>query len=118
MFNCLNKTKIVPMAINRGDTKQFEIEVVNHETNEFLELDKAFMTIKAQEGDSSYVAQISLGNGVTKVDDGVYLFKLPSSATKNVEVGEYYYDVRIVIEDTVVTPIKGIMYIEQNYTSL
>ena len=50
----------------------------------------------------------SLGNGITKTDDG-YVVRVAPADTKNAEIGKYFYDLQIGVNNDIFTVLKGVL---------
>lgn len=96
----------------RGDTLSFgmEIEGLNQD------LDSAYFTVKANYADEPLV-QKSLGDGITKVETGVYRIRVAPEDTADVAAGKYFYDFEIGANGDVFTILNGILEIEQDVTN-
>ena len=53
----------------------------------------------------------TLGNGVTKIDDGKYRVDFSATETANLEPKDYVYDMRFTIGSVVGTPLYGYLNI-------
>lgn len=96
----------------RGDTLSFGMEISGLDGD----LDTAFLTCKKSFSDEHAVFQKSLGNGITKIDDGEYAIRVAPADTKDLEPGKYYYDLEIGVNSDVFTVKKGILEIEDDVT--
>ena len=99
------------VKMTRGDTMSFgmEIEGLNQD------LDTAFLTCRKNLNEG-FVFQKSLGNGITKQDEGQYVVRIAPGDTDTLEAGKYYYDLEIGANGDVFTILKGILEIEQDVT--
>lgn len=104
-------SKNVNLSMVRGDTMSFAFEVdgVDH-------LDAAFFTCKVNAEDYVPVFQKRLDYGITVASPGKYRVRIAPEDTDYVEVGSYYYDLEIQINDDVYTILKGRLKIEQDVT--
>lgn len=93
----------------RGDTLSFGIEIEGLGQD----LDTCYFSCKRNPEDENYIFQKSLNSGISKVSTGKYRVRVAPSDTSNVEVGSYYYDLQIGLNDDVFTIIKGILKIER-----
>lgn len=95
-------TKTVSLDVTRGDT--FELTL---ETPEALgDLSSVYFTCRNRLSDQ-IIFQKSLGDGVVKVTDGVYLIRVAPEDTANLREQTYFYDLEIGYEDDFFTPIRG-----------
>lgn len=99
------------IRMTRGDTLAFGMEF----DGLGQDLDSAYFTCKkAYEGENIF--QRSLGNGISKVEDGIYRVRIAPSDTKNIDAGKYYYDLEIGVNGDIFTIMKGILDIEPDVT--
>lgn len=95
----------------RGDTFAFGLEIDGIDQD----LETAFFTVrKSYDGD--IIFQRSIGNGVEKVETGLYSIRIAPENTKELEAGHYYYDFEIGLNSDVFTLAKGDLLIEQDTT--
>lgn len=92
------------ISIVRGDTLAFDVEIDGLEGD----LASAYFSVKANYNDVNYVFQKSIGNGITRQESGAYTVRIAPSDTQNLELGQYYYDLQLGIENDVFTILKGI----------
>lgn len=101
------------LEMTKGDTLSFGIEI-----NKIGKaLDAAYFTCKKHYDDETIVFQKALNNGITLDhydSDGNYFYKLrvAPTDTQNLEIGKYYYDVEIDVNDDVFTIMRGILTLE------
>lgn len=114
-FKLLNEDEYITMT--KGDTLSFGLELYD-ENGEALadDLTSAFFTCKQNFTDSVNLFQKSLGNGITKADDGVYIVRIAPEDTSGAKAGKYFYDLQISIDSDVFTILKGVLEIEQDVT--
>lgn len=96
----------------RGDTLAFGLEF------EYLsqDLDACYFSCKTSYSATDYVFQKSLGDGISKVEDGQYRVRVAPEDTANVTAGHYYYDLQIEVNSDVYTLMKGALEIEADVT--
>lgn len=101
----------------RGDTIALGVELYD-EDGELItdDLDAAYFSCKKNQTDNNYEFQKTLGSGITKVETGKYRVRVAPEDTDNLDVGTYYYDLEIHINDDVYTPLKGKLKLEQDIT--
>lgn len=101
----------------KGDTLAFGIEIEFDENPQFL--DNAYFSCK-NIPDGEMLFQKSLSDGiefVKQVDNKMYYrVRVEPSDTKKLEVGRYYYDVEVRLNDDVFTILNGILNIEKEIT--
>ena len=107
-MNNINKN----ITMVKGDTLAFgmEIEGLNQD------LDTCYFSCKKDPTDNDYIFQKELEDGIEKVSSGVYRIRVAPSDTKNVEIGNYYYDLQIGVNGDVFTILKGVLKIEREIT--
>lgn len=94
-----------------GDTLAFSFEVggVDH-------LDTVFFSCKINPDYQDYLFQKSLNDGITDRGNGQYSVRVAPSETKNFEVGSYYYDLEIGVNNDIYTLMIGRLKVEQDIT--
>ena len=97
----------------RGDTLSFGLSIDGLDGQD---LETAFFTCKSNKSNVSNVFQKSLGNGISKLDDGEYVVRVAPEDTANVEAGKYFYDLQIGLNSDVFTILHGILEITQDVT--
>lgn len=97
------------LTMTRGDTASFGMEIQDLGQD----LESAFFSVRAG-FDGALVFQKSLGNGITKRDEGVYSVRIAPEDTKDIPAGQYYYDLEIGANSDVFTVLKGILQIEHD----
>ena len=96
----------------RGDTLSFGLEFEGLGQN----LDSAFMTVKKNALDEDFIFQKSLGNGITKKEDYVYIVRVLPEDTAELDAGEYAFDVQITANGDVFTIMLGVLILSQDVT--
>ncbi len=96
----------------RGDTLSFNVEVTDAD-GEIIEVDSAYFTCKKISTDDSNVFKKALGAGITQDEDGMTVRVAPED-TRNVNAGQYFYDMQIGIGQDIFTILKGVLEIEQD----
>jgi hypothetical protein len=105
------------ITMTKGDTLSFGMELFDGNGEAFTdELESAFFTCKQNYTDSVNVFQKSLGNGITKADDGQYIVRVAPEDTIGMEAGKYFFDLQIGTDSDVFTISKGVLEIEQDVT--
>ena len=99
MINSRNQ----PIAMIKGDTLAFNVEFSDTSTV----LSSAYFSAKQSYDDNSYVFRISLNNGISQIDNGVYKVRLAPSDTSSVTPGLYYYDLEVGINSDIYTLMFG-----------
>lgn len=104
------------LELYKGNSFSFTLEI--EDLNQ--DLNSCFLSCKKNIKENNYTFQKSLKNGISKVDSEnnkrVYSFKINPEDTKNIEVGCYYYDVEIKIDNDVFTILCGKLIIKDTIT--
>lgn len=100
------------VTIVRGDTLSFAI-MCNDQNGELIPINEAIFSCKKNPDNEEYVFQKTLGDGITRVDDH-YVVRVSPQDTEEVDVGFYWYDLRIGVGDDTFTIMKGILGLESN----
>lgn len=105
--------KSINITMVRGDTLSFgvELEGLNQD------LESAYFSCKQDPNDETYTFQKSLGSGITKAETNKYRIRVAPEDTKNIDIGNYYYDFEIVANSDVFTILKGLLTVEQDITT-
>lgn len=98
------------VTMTRGDTMSFNMELDGID-----ELDTAFLTCRKNHTEPA-VFQKSIGDGITKLDDGLYVVRIAPEDTEGLQVGKYYYDLELGVNGDRFTILKGILEITQDVT--
>jgi hypothetical protein len=99
----------------KGDTLSFGFQVSGLEGQE---PDEIYFTCKEFIEDSEPVFQLSLGDGIEKrsydaeTDTLTYGVRVAPELTQDVELGKYFYDLELDINNDVLTLMKGSLSIE------
>lgn len=104
--------KYTNLSMVKGDTLAFGIEIEGVD-----ELENAFFSCKANKADEDYTFKKSLGDGIYKVDSGKYGVRVAPADTKELEAGDYYYDLQIQVNLDVYTVLIGRLEIVQEITA-
>ena len=95
------------IIMDRGDTLSFTATFDNVET-----LDEATFAVKASKDAATDIVSLEIGDGITKVEDGVYKIRLDPTDTAELAPGRYWYKFRVGIDDDVYTVLKGVLTLE------
>jgi len=98
----------------KGDTLSFNVEVMDLNGNP-MTVDSADFTCKKLGTDESNIFRKSLGAGITQLEDYLVVRVAPED-TKEVEAGQYFYDLQLGVGQDIFTVMKGVMEIEQDVT--
>ena len=96
----------------RGDTLSFNVEVTDAD-GEIIEVDSAYFTCKKISTDDSNIFRKALDAGITQDEDGITVRVAPED-TRNVNAGQYFYDLQIGVGEDIFTILKGVLEIEQD----
>ena len=100
----------------KGDTFSFTIEIEGLTTD----LSSCYFSCKKNKADEEYVFKKSLGNGIEKVettDNSIsYRIKVAPADTKNIEEGNYFYDLQIEADGEIFTPLLGVLVVHEDIT--
>lgn len=107
----MNNTKVFNILMTRGDTLSFSFEIEGIDS-----LDEAYFTCKLNHDDEEYIFQKSLTDGISVVEAGKYRVRVAPEDTEEVELGSYYYDLKIEKNNDAFTILKGVLNIEYNVT--
>lgn len=99
------------VTMTRGDTISFGMEIEGLGKD----LETAFFTCKKNVTEGA-VFQKSLGDGITKQDEGKYVVRIAPEDTENLEPGKYFYDLEIGANGDKFTILKGVLELERDYT--
>ena len=105
--------KILKMV--RGDTLSFGIEY-DFDDESTQDLDTCYFSCKLHPEDDEYIFQKSIGDGISKVDNNQYRVRVAPEDTSNIEIGKYYYDLQIGLNNDIFTIVKGVLIIEREIT--
>ena len=99
----------------KGDTLSFGFQVSGLEGQE---PDEIYFSCKEHLEDETYIFSISLGEGIEKrsydqaTDTLTYGVRVAPELTADVELGKYFYDLELDINNDVLTLMKGSLSIE------
>lgn len=108
--NCINMAdKYITMV--KGDTLSFGVELQDQYEHP-VDIDDAVFVARKNYSDVTAVFNVTLGNGITKVADGIYAVRVAPSATATAEAGRYYYQFKVEKNGDVYTIMRGIIELE------
>lgn len=114
-FKFLNDDGNITMT--KGDTLSFGMELLDENGEAFSEdLESAFFTCKQNYTDAVNVFKKSIGDGISKIGEGLYTVRVAPEDTESIEAGKYFYDLQISASSDVFTILKGVLEIEQDVT--
>lgn len=102
------------ITMTKGDTLSFNVFVTDKDGN-IMTVDSADFTCKKLGIDEANIFRKTLGAGITQLDDCMVVRVAPED-TKEVEAGQYFYDMQIGVGQDIFTIMKGVMEIEQDVT--
>lgn len=94
----------------KGDTLAFGFIIEGVD-----DLDAVYFSCKKNTTDIGYLFQKTLGNGISKNEDG-YTVRISPADTMNAEAGNYFYDLRIVKDNDVYTILSGVLELDEDVT--
>lgn len=104
------------LEMTKGDTLSFGVQIYDLGQN----LETAYFTVKTNYDDEQYLLQKSLNNGITldhvAGDDYYYVVRLAPADTEALELGKYYYDLQIALNEDVFTILKGVFTLDFEVT--
>lgn len=107
---CINMAdKYITMV--KGDTLSFGIELAD-ETGAPVDITDAVFVARKTYNATASVFEKTLGNGITKVDDGIYSVRVAPEDTADNDAGRYYYQFKIIKNSDVYTIMRGIIELE------
>lgn len=98
------------LAMVRGNTLSFGLQFEGLDQA----LDGAFLTCRKNFTDEGIAFEKTLGNGITLAESDNYIVRVAPEDTKNLEVGDYYYDLDIQVNDDVFTILRGVLSLLQD----
>lgn len=107
------------MSMVKGDTLSFGFQVTGLNG---VAPDQIYFSCKENLEDEAYIFQISLDEGIDQrsydatSDTFTFGLRLAPSYTENIDLGKYFYDLRLIIDEDVLTLMKGILSIEWEVT--
>lgn len=107
---CINMAdKYITMV--KGDTLSFGIELAD-ETGAPVDITDAVFVARKTYNATASVFEKTLGNGITKVDDGIYSVRVAPEDTADNDAGRYYYQFKVMKNSNVYTIMRGIIELE------
>ncbi len=104
------------LEMTKGDTLSFGVQIYKLGQD----LETAYFTVKRNYDDDQYILQKALNNGITighiDGEDYYYVVRVAPEDTEGLEVGKYYYDLQIALNQDVFTILKGIFTIDFEVT--
>ena len=115
MADVFNNSIQRPITMVKGDTLSFGFQVTGLNGQR---PDAIYFSCKEHIEDDEHVFSISLGNGISErsydqtTDTLTYGVRVAPELTESVELGKYFYDLEMDINDDVLTLMKGSLSIE------
>ena len=69
--------------------------------------------VKKSYNDEDYIIFVSLGNGITKINDRTYQITIPYTEMAKLDYGVYVYDMRTKENTIPTTPLSGKLIIQE-----
>lgn len=98
----------------KGDTLSFNFQIEGLDGGD---LSSAYFTVKANPKGNLALIQKSIGNGISKVDEGLYVVRVAPDDTENLDAGMLWYDLQIGIGEDIYTVLLGMLEILQDVTN-
>ena len=102
----------------RGDTLSFAVEIEFDDKPQ--ELEKAFFTCKKNLDDGNVVFQKTLEDGISFMKQErnkmYYVVRIAPEDTKDIETGNYFYDMQIELDGDVFTILTGALKVRYGIT--
>ena len=98
----------LPLEMIRGDTFYLGVQFIGLDTD----IEASRFSIKKSKEDITPLVEKTLGNGISKVEDGVYRVRVAPSDTASFEGGVYQYDWEFSVNDDVFTAVIGSLDIQ------
>lgn len=107
---CINMAdKYITMV--KGDTLSFGVSFVD-QYGEPVDITDAVFIAKKNYSDATGIFEKTLGDGIAKVDDGIYSVRVAPEDTADAESGRYYYQFRVMKNSDAYTIMRGIIELE------
>ena len=100
------------ISLVKGDTLSFNVELDGVDT-----LDSAYFTCKKIPTSNTNIFKKSIGDGISKIEDGLYVVTVDPADTSGVDAGMYYYDFQIGVNGDVFTIFIGMLELIQDVTN-
>lgn len=116
------KVKVIDYGFKRGDTfnlKKFKITNKEGKEISLASTEELYFTMKTSAKISEYVLQKRIGSGIELQEDGYYHITMEPKDTKNLDYGEYVYDIQLKStnpKELVKTLIEGTIFLEDEVT--
>lgn len=95
----------------KGDTLAFGVEIYD-EDGALMDITSAEFVARQTYNSQTALFRKTLGDGIAKVEDGIYSVRVAPSDTSSAEPGEYYYDFRVGVGDDIYTIWKGLLILQ------
>lgn len=107
---CINMAdKYITMV--KGDTLSFGV-VLEDDTGSPVNITGAVFVARKSYSATTSVFEKTLGNGITKVEDGIYSVRVAPEDTADNDAGRYYYQFKVMKNSDVYTIMRGIIELE------
>ncbi len=98
----------------KGDTLAFNVEIMD-ESGEPVIVDSAYFSCKKNLNDDVFTFQKTLMNGISQTDS-ILTVRIAPNDTRDVDAGEYFYDMQIGVGSDVYTLLIGTLSLMQDIT--
>lgn len=88
----------------RGDSFAFSVRIDDAQGRE---VESLTFKVKENRDATANLISLSIGSGITQVEEGLYSVNLDPSDTAEMDPKEYYYLCRLGLDDDIYTLIRG-----------
>ena len=106
------------ITMPRGDIRdvRFTVYEPSGEISE-IDFDEIYFTVKRRAGDETALIQKTLtGSDITKIDTGVYQFRIQAEDTDALQTGNYTFDIELCFENSVKQTTVGTLELTPEVT--
>lgn len=97
----------------KGDTLCFGLELTDEAGDPFDITDALFVARKDYNSPTAlFEKTLGFGQGIEKVDDGLYSVKVSPEDTADDEIGRYVYQLKVMYNNDTYTVMRGILELE------
>ena len=106
----LKQTIIENFIMVKGDTFTFDISIPDLKNTETIS--NIQFSVKEKKQDQNYIFQKTFLNGIFPVDNLKYRIKIIPQDTYNLTQGQYYYNLKVILDNDIYTVLVGKITIE------
>lgn len=104
------------ICMKKNTTMAFGLELTDNDGNP-VDCDESYFTCRETYA-TAIKFQLELGDGITKVEDGLYRIVIDPSLTTNLTAGKYLYDFEVWINSDRFAIMNGLLEIKNNTTEV